>query len=434
MRFIYNVGLTVGFVIASPWLLYRFIRRKEEWQRLGIFSHALRERIGNMPVVWFHCASLGEVNAALPLIETFRQVCPGCAVVFSTITATGYDRALRVMEGAEIIYFPLDLGWAVRRSLRVLKPRVFVMVETEIWPNFLKQARKMGVMLMMASGRISGRSYCLYGRIRKSFAGMLDCIDVFSMQTYSDAERIIRLGADRGRVKVTGSLKFDSAIQPGVKDMGKDAIYESFGLEKDDDVFVAGSVRKGEEEPVLDAYCDIIRACPRIYLVIAPRHLRRTRCIEKLLAERKLKFVKRSALLNDRDSIQGVRVILIDTIGDLSLAYGIAKVVFVGGSLVPCGGHNILEPASLSKAVLFGPHMDNFREIADLFKTHGACIEVNDGGQLAREVEKLFKNPSRIKELGENAANVIRECRGAAGKNAMMVKELLAKGVFKDGS
>jgi 3-deoxy-D-manno-octulosonic-acid transferase len=316
-------------------------------------------------------------------------------------------------------YFPLDFPGAVRRALAGIRPVFFVALETELWPNFLRGLRARGIPSMIANGRISDRSFRRYRLVRPLMRRILDGIAVFGMQSAEDARRIIALGAAPERVVVTGNLKSDALPD----EPGADALWRRLmGLTGEESVWIAGSTHRGEEELVLEAFGRLKRRHPSLVLVVAPRHPERVPEVERAIRARGLTSVRRTSLPRDRDTSA---VIVLDTVGELAQLYQLADVVFVGGSLVQAGGHNMLEPALRRKPVVFGPHTTNFREGAELLLAAGAALVVRDSGEVERALDRLLSDSRLRASMGEAAAEAVAGRQGAVRETLELIERFL---------
>ena len=389
-------------------------------QRFGRYGDELPAE----PRCWIHAVSVGEAATAVPLVEAIARRWPELAVVMTTVTPTGARVVADRLNGRVTHrYFPLDLPGPVGRALAAVKPRFFIGMETELWPNFLRALKHRGVPAMIANGRISDRSFRRYHRVRFLTARMLRDISVFAMQSQEDARRIIALGALPERVVVTGNLKTDLAPA----ESGGEAVWQRLlALGEDDLVWIAGSTHRGEEAAVVDAYTALRRRFPNLVLLLAPRHPERVAEVERLVAERGLAAVRRSDLPKARD--RGA-VVILDTVGELAQIYRVATVVFVGGSLVPTGGHNMLEPALLRKPVLFGPHTTNFRESAELLLEAGGAVLVEDPSLLEARAAELLADADLCRRMGEAALQAIVSRQGAVKQTMELVERYLVEGV-----
>ncbi|MEW6321711.1 MAG: 3-deoxy-D-manno-octulosonic acid transferase [Acidobacteriota bacterium] len=428
MYFLYSVLTLVAFVAASPWILYQAIRYKKYVGSLG-------QRMGYLPVslnmdadasIWIHAVSVGEVLTARPLVRDLRQRYPALRIVLSTTTLAGQQLARRGVQDVDaVFYFPFDLGVFVRRTLDVVRPRLFLMMETEIWPNLLRECRRRGVRTAIVNGRLSQRSYPRYRLVRGFMRRVLADIDRIAAQSDESARRFIDLGADPARVSVTGSLKFDSLDAPaGAAQLrARDRVLRYFRLPASRPVIVAGSTVKGEERPVLRAFRRVRAVQPSALLVLAPRHPERFGDVERLCREEGFKTVRRTELAIDAEP--RADVVVLDTIGELATVYQVATVVFVGGSLVDTGGHNVLEPAVHGKPVVFGPHMQNFAEIAEAFRANDAGVQLRGERELDEALVSLMTDPVRRARLGAAARALVEANRGAKDKTLAVVAAVL---------
>src|SRR5688572_15106157 len=364
MYLVYTFLLYAGLLLTLPWHAIKF--RK--------YSASLKERLGFLQVpelqrsVWVHAVSVGEVKSVRKLLERLRIAHPDQPLVLSTITPSGQQLARDTKELADhVFYFPLDLPRAIRRTLDRVNPELVLIAETEIWPNFLRECRKRGIRVVMVNGRISDRSLPRYRVVRRWLRRVLDDYTLLGMQTEADRERIESIGADGRKVTVFGNLKYDVADVQHSLSADLSAVLPSLPA-----LWIAASTMPGEDELVLDAFTELRKRHPDLTLLIAPRHPVRFDSVERIVKDRGFRCARRTRLED------GFDVLLLDSVGELASTFRHAKVVFMGGSLVPKGGHNILEPAAFSNPIVFGPHMDNFQEIRDLFIEAHAAIEVRD--------------------------------------------------------
>ncbi|PYM51631.1 MAG: 3-deoxy-D-manno-octulosonic acid transferase [Candidatus Rokuibacteriota bacterium] len=388
-------------------------------QRLGRFGEGLPRE----PRCWIHAVSVGEAATAVPLVEAITRRWPQLGIVMTTVTPTGARIVADRLAGRAVHrYFPIDLPGPVRRALDAVNPRFFLCMETELWPNLLRALAARGVPSMIANGRISDRSFRRYRLVRFFTARMLAHVRVLAMQSEEDARRIIALGARPERVVVTGNIKSDLIPPEG----GGDALWQRLlGLDDGEPVWVAGSTHRGEEAIVLDIYLHLRARMPTLTLVLAPRHPERVAEVERLVRERRLQPVRRSEL--PKSQARGA-VIIVDTVGELAQIYRVASVVFVGGSLAPTGGHNMLEPALLRKPVLFGPHTTNFRESAELLLEAEGALVARDGAELEAHMGALLMDAERRRLMGEAAFKAVAGRRGAIKHTLELVERYLMDG------
>ncbi len=425
MWLLYQIVLTVIAIFFIPYILYRMVGQPGEWkQRFGIYPPEIRDKFKNNSVIWIHSSSVGEVMAAGSLVKSLRRVHPEAKLIMSTMTATGRLLAEKSAGVDMTVFAPLDLKWTVRKALNNFNPALLIVIETEIWPNFIREAKKKGVPVMIACGRISLKSYRWYRLLRPFFKKVLSNVVVFSMQTTGDAQRIANIGAKPSNIKISGNMKFDRAVDLTVTEEERNSILKLLGFAPDKKIIVAGSTRKGEEEIILESYGEIHKSFPGARLVVAPRHPGRLNEITSMFKRKGMGFVMFTKLSREGRN-DGGEVVLIDIIGELTRIYRVADIVFVGGSLVRKGGHNILEPASFGKSVVFGPYMDNFSEISELFISGDAAIQVADKEELTPVLLDLLENPDKRDNLGRNAAELISKNRGASDRNAGLTRNLI---------
>lgn len=428
MYSLYSVLVLVLAVIASPWFIYQAVRYKKYVGSLG-------QRMGYLPVsfnmdgdesIWIHAVSVGEVLTARPLISELKRRYPNLRMFLSTTTMAGQQLARRSVQDVDaVFYFPFDLGFVVKRTLDLVRPKLFIMMETEIWPNLLRECRARGIKTAVVNGRLSARSFSRYRMIRPMMRRVLDHIDKFLVQSEESARRFIDLGADPARVVVTGSLKFDSleVSSTAPQARARDRVLRYFRVPSSRAVIVAGSTMKGEEAHVLRAFRKVRNAAPNTLLVLAPRHPERFAEAEQLARAEGWKVARRSDLPIDAEP--RVDVVIVDTIGELATIYQIATVVFVGGSLAATGGHNVLEPAVFGKPIVFGPHMQNFLEIAEAFVSNGAGVQLSGDEELEEAFLSLMSDPVRRARLGAAARALVEANRGANEKSVTVLSTLL---------
>lgn len=370
--------------------------------------------------VWIHAVSVGEVIAALPLVDALHARHPEWPLVVSTVTETGASVVRARLDGvATHRYFPLDFPGAVRRVVGALDPAVLVCMETELWPNVLRELGRRGVPVMIANGRLSDRSFRRYSRVRSLMRPMLAGVRVLAMQSDEDARRMLMLGAPPERVVVTGNLKHDA----GPAGAGAAELWRRLlGLPSGRPAWIAGSTHRGEDEAVIAAHAAVRARVPELALIVAPRHPDRVAEVMALLRARGLPAVRRSELTAPG---MGDRVVVLDTVGELAALYGVADVVFVGGSLVDAGGHNMLEPARLGKPVLMGPHTANFREIATVLLEGGGAAVVRDAGELAARLGELLGHPGRRAAMGEAGRRAAASRPGALLRTIELLEQLV---------
>ncbi len=377
------------------------------------------------PRLWLHGVSVGEIQAAVPLVRELQTLLPQAAFIISTGTETGQTVARKHFAplGALVCYFPLDIPWAVQRYLDHLQPQVFIGLESEIWPNFLTQAHHGGVRLALVNARLSDQSLRRFLKYRRYFIDIFNLIDVVAPGSPPDLQRLQQLGLAPSRLHLTGNLKYDRLLQ------GKDEsrLREFRGLLAADPsrpVLLAASTHPGEEEAVLDAYQELLAPYPALELIVAPRHPERAPDLERLLSRCGLPYHRWTRLKSGRET-RRYPVVIIDTIGDLFTLYGASDVAFIGGSLVPHGGQNLLEAAAWGRVPLYGPHLNNFLWAQAILEEVGAGIMVTDAASLARAVRQLLDHPEIRDDLGRRAQAALIPHQGASRRQAELIAALV---------
>lgn len=413
---VYNVFFALACVLASPPWLVRAWRDR----RLALGA---RERLGRLPdgapmghPVWIHAVSVGEVKAVRPLVRALRAHATGLPIVLSTATPAGYQTARRVFPDLYVFHAPIDLAPVVRRVMNRLAPRLLMLIELEVWPTLMRVADDAGVPLAIINGRITESSYRGYRRWRW-WLPEFDRLDLVAAQDELCKQRLVSLGVPAERVHVTGNLKHELAAPPDAETVA--TLRATLGLDGARPVFLAGSTHAGEDELVLDAW-QAAGGGQAADLVLVPRHVHRVPDVEHLLKKRGIRYVLRTQADAARASDT---VLLVDTMGELEAFFGLASVVFLGGSLVPIGGHNLLEPAAAGRALLVGPHLDNCRAEADLLDGSGGLVIVADGPGLARAVTELLGDAERCRTLGECAQRAAASLRGAAEADVALLAQ-----------
>lgn len=418
---LYSLLYTAALALYFPFYWYRVRFRERQGvdlgQRLGRLPESFARRPQDGPVIWLHAVSVGEVNAMSSLVETLA---PGPDRLFiSTTTDTGQEQAQRRFGGmAQCFYFPVDFGWTCRRFLKSLRPTLVILAEGEFWPRFVYETSRLGIPLVLVNGRISDRSFGRYRRLRFLYRRLWPRFSALCMQTKQDKKRMLDLGAEESRVRWLGNLKFDYSLR---EDASKEVLADRLlALLKPDDnarLWICGSTREGEEEILIACFQRLAADFPSLRLLVAPRHPHRAPEVEQLLAARGIPAVARSALEKPLpDNKRHPRAVVLDSIGELAYLYRIADVVFIGGSLFATGGHNIIEAAYFGKPVLFGPHMENFREVARLFTESYAALQVGDPEELVDRLSHLLRDPHSADWLARNARKVMRMSQGAVAR------------------
>ncbi len=416
---IYHLLICALFAVIWPFLLLHPKLRDGFGRRLGFYPPSfLAGAVG--PRIWLHGASAGDLLALAPIITGLRRSLPTSTIVVSTFTNTGRLMAQERLSGVDAItYVPYDLPGATRRAMRAIRPDLLILEYTEIWPNLIRAAKRQGASVALTNGRFSPRSFAQYRWLFRLIGNPLRSIDLFLMREEIEAERALGLGAPLDRVWVTGNTKFDALllgettqVEPGLR----------LAIGGDGPLWIAGSTHEGEEALLLEVFARLRQTTPALRLCLAPRYVERSARVLALAREKGFRAKLRTAEA-DRDPAD---VIVLDTIGELSQAYRLATLVFVGGSFTRRGGQNILEPAAAGKPVLFGPNMDNFYDSVQVLVGRGG-IQVKDGEQLYRVVHELLARSDQIAELGEMAQNATRSVRGASDRDVEQLSKLLAQ-------
>jgi 3-deoxy-D-manno-octulosonic-acid transferase len=433
--FFYNLALLAVLVAGAPWWLWRMATTQKYREGLAERLGVVPARLGRIPpglgglgrerpLIWLHAVSVGEVLAASRLVGELDRAFPGYQLVISTTTRTGQELARERFGRDRVFYCPLDLPWAVRAYLRALQPRLLVLAETEFWPNLLSGCFRRGLPVAVVNARISDRSWPRYRRLRWLWKPFLERLDRVLAQSEADAERLKAIGCRPQRVSVAGNLKFD------VRAAGEaDATRQLKALTSDLRLVVAGSTLEGEEAALLEAWPRLLEADPQLVLVLAPRHPERFGAVASLLERSGVGWIKRSAWLTERDSapcpLQPGEIVLLDTIGELASVYSLAAVAFVGGSLIPSGGHNPLEPAQFGVPIVMGPHYANFRAITEDLRAHDA-VHIAAKEELAGALIELLRDRTTAEAMGERARQIFDQQAGATGRCVETLRELLS--------
>ena len=430
MDLLYNILMLTAAVVGLPFFAFRFIRerrfRERLRQNLGFFPADTLTRVVGRSPVWFQAASVGEVVAASSIIREFKRQLPEIPVLISSGTISGYDMAQRIIPEADaVIFYPPDLPGMPDRIVGKILPRAYVPVETELWPNFIRSARQRSIPVIMVNGRIGERSVDHYRQMRRMFTKMLDTVVRFCMQSTVDAQYVIQLGADPHKVIVTGNTKYDQNYSQ-VTTEEKKALRQELGLLENVPVLIAGSTHRGEEEILLEVLRQIQGRYPLVKMILAPRDVPRSGGIVELVRRAGVVAELRSKMSSlTAEQRAEVRVVVLDSIGELGRFYSLADLVFVGGSLVSHGGHNILEPAAQGKPILVGPHMFNFRDTYALFSKRNACVTVLDGQELAQKTLELLQNKHTAEQMGREAAQIVAENQGAAVRTVEHLRQII---------
>lgn len=416
MRVLYSIV----FVILIPLILLRLVWRGS---RASAYFKRWDERFAiktaptsDNPIIWLHAVSVGEVEAARPLVASLQETYPQHRILITTMTPTGSARVTKLYAETVLhCYLPYDLPFAVKRFLKTVQPTLGIIMETELWPNLIHYSAELNIPLVLANARLSARSAKGYQRVAKLTRHMLQNFSLIAAQSQNDRQRLIELGADKNSVHAVGNLKFEISMPASVNEQAE-AMRAVWG---DRPVFIAASTHEGEDEIILNASRQIRATFPELLLIMVPRHPERFDRVAALSQRAGFKILRRSE--NGMCS-KAIQVFIVDTMGELPLFYGAADIAFVGGSLVPRGGHNLLEPAALGRAVLIGPHYFNFNEISLQFLQANAAIEINSSETLAEHVIDLFSHPQKRAAMGEAGQTLIEQSKGASNRLLNLIK------------
>ncbi len=421
----YNVGIVLVSVLILPWLLWKIVsvrnRRTDFLERMGL--RGWRKVAGQRPL-WLHTVSVGEVLSTGPFVRELKKLVPGLPIVLSSITPAGRTAAGKAFgEGERVICFPFDYPVPVLLALRKMHPCCFVATETEIWPYFLLSVGRKGIPAAILNGRISEASCRRFGWFRFFMRHVLRSVQVFAMQSRTDCLRVIRIGADPRRVFLTGNMKFDVPV-PEDEEKRRRSLREEMGWAEDCPVLVAGSTHEGEERILLDVYGMLKKELPRLRIILAPRHPERSIELQRFCKKERFSTRCRTDA-GGKAASEPVDVLLLDTMGELAGVYAAADLVFLGGTLVPIGGHNPLEPILYRKPVLFGPHTEKIRDIVDCLLHVGGGIRVRDREELLAEARRLIEDPEHGRSVGRAAYRILAEHRGATERNLAILRPFL---------
>ena len=420
MYLAYSLLLSLGLLVLIPHFLFKALAH-------GKYIAGLRQRLGSIPpvngkpVIWLHCVSVGETQAARPLAKRLQQQFPHHALVVSTITRTGQNLARDVFrtQAASVFYFPFDWRWTARRALRAINPDAVLIMETELWPNFLRECKARQIPVALVNGRISRQSFRRYNLITFFLRRVLSSLSIAVMQSEMDAERLGALGMPKDKLFTAGNLKFDAEVAGGLANKTEE-IRTRFGLDVGAPLILAASTHSNEEEIILES----IRQHP-VRLMIAPRHPERFKEVANLIQQSGLSWTRRTNPPDPNDT--NATVILLDTIGELPATYELAQIVFVGGSIVDKGGHNVLEPAASGVAIVTGAHTHNFQTIVELMNDANAIVQLpplegcNASAELAHAFAKLLANPEERAALGRRAKQLVTDNQGAADRTMQLI-------------
>ena len=425
MYILYNIILFAAAIIILPYFLLKIIftgkYRKSLVQKLGGRQARILANLKDGPRLWIHAVSVGEVTAAAPIVASLKTKRPEVKIIFSTSTETGQEMARKFIKEADaFIYFPLDIPYIVRKMIKLAKPDVFVLVETELWPNFLRVCESRRIKALMVNGRVSPRSYRKYRLTSFFWKRILYNLNAAGMIAEIDAVRLKNIGMDSTKIKVLGNAKYDALAALAAPAL-QEEIARRFNVRKNERFFVAGSTHEGEEKIIIDVYQELLKHYPEFKLIIVPRHIERTKDVLGLLRQEKFNDVLKLTDINNGRKRYDERIIVIDVIGELFKVYSLATIVYCGGSLVPKGGQNILEAAAWGKVIFYGPSMEDFSEEKALLEDVGCGTTIKSAEELLQEILQALKNPEELQRRGDRGKSVILANIGAAARYADLI-------------
>jgi 3-deoxy-D-manno-octulosonic-acid transferase len=433
--FLYNIFQVLGLILFFPLLLIIAIvtpkYRGRIPQRFGFGTKTLFEKLpDNKLKIWIHALSVGEVLSAQPLVKGLRRTYPEAVLIFSATTKTGEELALQNMQDMVDMFvpFPFDLPFVVKKTINRLNPDLFILIETDFWPNFLHSLHEYNIPALLVNGRISKNSFTNYKRLRKIFLPMFNTFRFISMQTVFDAQKIIEFGVRHDTVKALGNLKYDAVLPETVgwdREQRPTEFYrQQFGIPMEKTVWIAGSTHPGEEGIILSAYKRLSLLFPDLFLVVAPRKTERGKEVKEIAASIGLTVRRRTAPFEDEE-MPGAPFLILDTMGELTRMYSFCDIAFVGGSLVPDGGHNPLEPAAFGKPILFGPHMEDFIEISTDLLEKKAAIVCHDEEEIFENLKTLLVDVNLRDRMGEKAQSLVLQHRGVTKRHLEIIQVIL---------
>jgi 3-deoxy-D-manno-octulosonic-acid transferase len=437
VRTFYNILFLVFFVLSAPYYFMR-MRRRGDWQRgfgerFASYDASLKQALTNRHVVWLHAVSVGEVNLCTQLIRALEPRIPNAKIVVSTTTSTGMaELRRRLPSQISKIYYPVDRRKYVNRAISTINPQAIVLVEAEIWPNFIWRAQKVGIPLFLANARLSDRSFPRYKRFKFLFRPLFAAFDGVGAQNQADAVRLSEVGCRSDAIRVVGNLKFDAAKLDERRTLDVPALFRQLGVPLDALILLGGSTHDGEEKILADIARRLRPQFPKLFLVLVPRHFERCRELARKLHDQGVKLALRSEISSGTKFSEGeIECLLVNTTGELRFFYEHAQVVFVGKSLTSIGGQNPIEPGALGKAMVFGPNMQNFSDVTRSFLTASGAVQARDPEALEKIVAELLADKNRRAELGRNALQVVAENLGAIDRTVEMILEKLApRGIY----
>ncbi len=427
IRFIYNLLWPIGLLAILPQYLVKMVRRgnygPKFGQRFGIYSREVRARLARSKPIWLHAVSVGEVNVALKLASAVRALNPGMEFALTTTTTTGFAVAnKRAPEWVEVLYSPLDFYPVIRAALRAIRPRQLVLVEQEIWPNMVGEARAAGIVVALVNARLSPRSERRFLRFRRYVRPLLRQLDLVCVQYLEDVARWGKLGVDAVTIQMTGSIKYDDAASES--DCGQQReLLMALGVALESPILVAGSTHRGEEEIITRVWQGLRKEFPNLFLVLAPRHTERAGAISQMLQKRGINASLRSTIKPQAPT----DALIVDTTGELQKWYELATIVFIGKSLATSGGQNPVEAINAGAPVIFGPHMENFAALSRALVEANGAVQINTESELASTIRELLQNPERRASIVRSGREVLHVHQGAAARTAQLLQNLPAR-------
>jgi 3-deoxy-D-manno-octulosonic-acid transferase len=423
----YNTLLTILLLLSVPYFFFRNLFQKkfrsQLIQRMGFYQGLTFKR-----PIWVHAASVGEVFCTVPLLKRIKREFPHCEIVLTTMTSTGNEAAkTHLPEADRVLFFPIDHPLTLRRAIERIQPGLLLIAETELWPNLLRSCGKKGIPIILFNGRISEKSFRGYLFFKFLFKECLKYVSLFLMQTKEDQDRIIEIGAESDKTRVVGNLKFDQTF-PSFNQEAVAKLAKSIGLQGKKNILIAGSTHSGEEEILLSLFKELRKINSHLILILAPRHLARLEEVERILEQQSISWVRRTSLAMTQDHQEQKEpreVILLDTMGELMSLYSLGTLVFVGGSLVPIGGHNPLEPLFFKKCVFFGPYMFHFFEISRRLIEAGGAIQVKDREDLTFQMKRLLTDEEARRKTGEEGYQFLQKHQGATDRMFAEIRSFL---------
>ena len=424
----YNILLTFLLLLVSPYFLLRSLIQKRSReglsQRMGFFNNLSFEK-----PIWIHAASVGEVVCSIPLLKKIKNEFPWLKIVLTTMTSTGNEIAkTRLPEADRVLFVPIDHPFIVQRTIKKIQPSLLLIAETELWPNLLRLCGRKGIPVILFNGRISQKSFQRYLLLKFFFKECLKYVSLFLMQTEEDRRRITQIGGDSQKARTVGNLKFDQTF-PSFTQRTMTEMTKALGFHGKEKILIAGSTHSGEEEILVTLYKELKKMDPHLVLILAPRHLDRLDEVERILKRESLSWARKTSLSSapGRSDREWSEVILLDTMGELISVYSLGTLVFVGGSLVPVGGHNPLEPLFFKKCVLFGPYMFHFLDISRRLIETGGAIQVSGKEDLLPQLKRLLYDDGARKEVGEKGYQFLQRHQGATERMFEEIRPFLSK-------